>query len=155
RRSPHSMRMAVDFPAPLLPRRPKTSPCSTVKLKSSTAVKAPKRFTRCSTSMTLPMAFLLAADRVVEAGPRLLEERGRRRAVETGSQQAALRVQELGGRDEAFAIAVPRDPDVLARRQESALGHRELGAPRLEVQGARRDVETHLAQQLLELVAGP
>ncbi len=49
---PHSMRMVVVLPAPLLPSRPKTSPGATSKLTSSTDVKAPKRLNRCSTRMT-------------------------------------------------------------------------------------------------------
>jgi hypothetical protein len=45
------IRIAVLLPAPLLPRRPKTSPGWTEKLTSSTATKSPKRFTRWLTSM--------------------------------------------------------------------------------------------------------
>src|SRR5262249_46382157 len=122
RSSAHSMRMAVDFPAPLLPRRPNTSPSSTLKLRSSTAVKAPNRLTRCSTSMTGGMASRLTTDRVVEVRPGLLEVRGRGGAVEPGAERAALRVQELGAGDEAFAITVLRHPHVLLRRHEVALG---------------------------------
>src|SRR5512143_2873140 len=45
-----SIRMSVDLPAPLGPRRPKTSPCSTPKSSPSTARKSPKFFVRWSTS---------------------------------------------------------------------------------------------------------
>src|SRR6266481_16431 len=46
--SPHRMRIVVDFPAPLGPRKPKTSPCATSSETLSTATKSPKRFTRFS-----------------------------------------------------------------------------------------------------------
>ena len=55
------MRMAVDLPAPLLPRSPKTSPAWTEKVRSSTAVKAPKRLTSPSTEMTAVMGLPPAA----------------------------------------------------------------------------------------------
>ena len=48
---PHSMRMVVDLPAPLLPRKPKISPGRTSNDTSSTATKSPKRRVRCETSM--------------------------------------------------------------------------------------------------------
>src|SRR5260370_27791907 len=43
--------MTVVFPLPLGPRKPKISPFSTRKLTSLTAVKLPKRLTRCSAEM--------------------------------------------------------------------------------------------------------
>src|SRR5579863_9840062 len=42
------MRMVVDFPAPFGPRKPKTSPLRTVRLRRSTATKLPNFFTRFS-----------------------------------------------------------------------------------------------------------
>src|SRR6202012_5425034 len=45
-----SMRIKVDLPAPFGPSSPKISPCSTVKLKASTAQKSPKRLVSLSTS---------------------------------------------------------------------------------------------------------
>src|SRR5258708_28034984 len=47
-RTPVSILMTVVFPLPLGPRKPKISPFSTRKLTSLTAVKVPKRLTRCS-----------------------------------------------------------------------------------------------------------
>ena len=38
------MRIAVDFPAPLLPRSPNTSPSPTARSRASTATKTPNRF---------------------------------------------------------------------------------------------------------------
>src|SRR5215217_2666576 len=49
---PASMRMVVDLPAPLGPRKPSTSPRSTVKETSSTAVKPPKRLVKRSISIS-------------------------------------------------------------------------------------------------------
>src|SRR5260370_14366189 len=48
---PVSILMTVVFPLPLGPRKPKISPFSTRKLTSLTAVKFPKRRTRCSAGM--------------------------------------------------------------------------------------------------------
>src|SRR5512140_2680956 len=44
--SPQRIRMVVDFPAPLGPRKPKISPAATSSDTWSTATKSPKRFTR-------------------------------------------------------------------------------------------------------------
>src|SRR5215469_10962853 len=49
--SPVSILMTVVFPLPFGPRKPKISPFSTRKLTSLTAVKLPKRRTRCSAEM--------------------------------------------------------------------------------------------------------
>src|SRR5579871_353426 len=46
RSNPQSMRMVVDFPAPLGPRKPKISPRRTSSVTWSTARKSPKRLTR-------------------------------------------------------------------------------------------------------------
>src|SRR6185295_3235007 len=47
------MRMVVDFPAPLGPRKPTISPRATLKLMSLTAVTPPYVFTRWETSMAV------------------------------------------------------------------------------------------------------
>ena len=47
--SPTMMRMVVDLPAPLGPRKPVTRPVAAVKETSSTAVKPPYCLVRCST----------------------------------------------------------------------------------------------------------
>src|SRR6186997_1677506 len=62
---PQSMRIVVDLPAPLAPRKPKISPASTVRLTPSTAVKAPKRFVRPASSTA---AATLSPHRTVEGG---------------------------------------------------------------------------------------
>jgi hypothetical protein len=53
---PASMRMVVDLPAPLGPRKPTTSPRATVKLTSSTAVKPSKRLVSPSISINAVIA---------------------------------------------------------------------------------------------------
>src|SRR5664279_3757155 len=47
--SPHNIRMVVDLPAPLGPRKPNTSPLRTSRSIWSTATKLPKRLTSFST----------------------------------------------------------------------------------------------------------
>src|SRR5436853_336315 len=54
---PVSILMTVVFPLPLGPRKPKISPFSTRKLTSLTAVKLPKRLTRCSAEMAASAGF--------------------------------------------------------------------------------------------------
>src|SRR4030042_754495 len=53
-RSPQSIRIVVDFPAPLAPRKPKISPFPTRKLTESTATKSPNFLVRPETSMEEP-----------------------------------------------------------------------------------------------------
>src|SRR5208337_382425 len=50
---PHSMRMVVDLPAPLGPRKPKTSPLGISRLSRSTATKSPNRLRRFSITTEL------------------------------------------------------------------------------------------------------
>src|SRR5437879_13862078 len=54
---PVSILMTVVFPLPLGPRKPKISPFSTRKLTSLTAVKLPKRLTRCSAEIAASAGF--------------------------------------------------------------------------------------------------
>src|SRR5258708_31258390 len=49
------MRIVVDLPAPLGPRKPKTSPCATSSETLSTATKSPKRLTRFSRRTAGPL----------------------------------------------------------------------------------------------------
>jgi hypothetical protein len=48
---PQIMRIVVDLPQPLGPRKPNTSPRRTSRSMPSTAVKSPKRLTNCCTTM--------------------------------------------------------------------------------------------------------
>src|SRR3954464_5435086 len=49
---PQMILISVDFPAPLSPRRPSTSPLRRCRLMSRSAVTGPKRFVTCSTRRT-------------------------------------------------------------------------------------------------------
>ena len=51
--------MAVVFPAPFAPRKPKISPSKTLKLMWSTAVKLPKRLVSSLVSITILSLFIL------------------------------------------------------------------------------------------------
>ena len=66
---PVSIRIVVDLPAPLGPRNPRTSPRSTAKLTSSTAVTGPKRFASLS-SLTISCTTALRVPRLEAVGPR-------------------------------------------------------------------------------------
>src|SRR6185503_2212445 len=89
--SPHSMRIVVDLPAPLLPRKPKISPARTSNDTLSTATKAPKRLVRSWTSIAL-IAPLFPQD-PIEA--RFGQAHGREGAgpIELALQQRQLRVE--------------------------------------------------------------
>src|SRR3989304_5299994 len=86
--SPHSMRIVVDLPAPLLPRKPKISPRATSNDTSSTATNAPKRRVRWRTSIAgaVDIDLLLPPDGAREA--RIGEPGARKggRAIEGGPQ---------------------------------------------------------------------
>src|SRR5438477_5335277 len=60
-RRPVSILMTVVFPLPLGPRKPKISPFSTRKLTSLTAVKFPKRLSRCSSEISASVGFFAIA----------------------------------------------------------------------------------------------
>ena len=85
--SPHSMRIVVDLPAPLLPRKPKTSPCRDVERQWSTATKSPKRRVRSATMMAF--IGLSRADRAGQ--PRFGEPRVRDRPACDRARPAAAR----------------------------------------------------------------
>ena len=106
------MRIVVDLPAPLLPRKPKISPFPTSNDTSSTATNAPNLRVRCRTSMAMdtcrdslilsliptrpaslvPVALPLLPHRAIE--PRLGEPgvRPRARAIELGLEDGDVRV---------------------------------------------------------------
>ena len=106
--SPHSMRIVVDLPAPLLPRKPKISPCSTSKDTRSTARKRPNRRVR-SRTVTAGIGPATSPGRgrgaLRPGGPRQ-----RARPIELGREQFLLRVEHLGARHEARLEALRDDP---------------------------------------------
>ena len=97
------MRIVVDLPAPLLPRKPKISPRATSKLTSSTATNSPNRRVRSRTSMAWspPPA---TGHRPIARSSRASARRAfamRPRAIELGLQQRDLRVEHVGARRDA------------------------------------------------------
>ena len=68
RLSVHSMLIVVLFPAPLGPRKPKTSPAATSNETPRTASNAPKRLTRPWTEMAAPGAAPLLAGTIAVTG---------------------------------------------------------------------------------------
>src|SRR5688500_9294949 len=81
--SPHSIRIVVDLPAPLLPRKPKTSPRPTSKLTRSTATNGPKRRVR---SRTWIAAAALSANGPLQARLGQPDRRDGARAIELRPQ---------------------------------------------------------------------
>src|SRR6266487_3666493 len=118
RNNPQSIRIVVDFPAPLLPRNPKISPFLTSNDTSSTATNAPNRRVRCLTSIaidTLSFPFSLfpcplLPDRPIE--PRLGEPRvgARTGQVEFRLKDGDVRVDHVGARHDAGAKPLHHDP---------------------------------------------
>src|SRR5436190_17474769 len=97
---PHSMRMVVDLPAPLLPRKPKISPRATSKLTSSTATNCPKRRVRRRTSMAL------SAKRPLQARLGQPQAGHRAGAIELGLEAGELGVEHIGAGGDAGPVAL-------------------------------------------------
>src|SRR3972149_5415043 len=95
--NPHSMRIVVDLPAPLLPRKPKISPRATSNDTSSTARNGPKRRVRWRTSIAgaVDIDLLLPPDGAREA--RIGEPGARKgaRAIELRLQHGDLDVEHV------------------------------------------------------------
>src|SRR5215471_2353965 len=89
--SPHSIRIVVDLPAPLLPRKPKISPRRTSNDTLSTATNAPKRRVRPRTSIAVSLT-----NGALQAGLRQPHVRDGTRSIELGLQARDLRVQHVG-----------------------------------------------------------
>src|SRR5690349_21399992 len=62
--NPHNMRIAVVFPAPFAPRKPKISPLYTSSVSSFAAIKSPKRLVSLSVCIT---ASILVSQKLYEA----------------------------------------------------------------------------------------
>src|SRR5262245_58634102 len=103
--SPQSMRIVVDFPAPLLPRKPKISPRRTSKLTLSTATNCPNRRERPRTSMALSADASakaeLLSDGALQPGLRQPHIGRGARAVQFRLETRDLRVQHVGRRGHA------------------------------------------------------
>ena len=133
RSRPHSMRMVVDLPAPLLPRNPKISPARTSNETSLTATKLPKRRVRWSDLNRRQRAGAHRRLRSSTQGARearfgQTNARQRARAIELGLQERKLGVEHLDLRDDTCAIALGDDALRFGRRSNAIVGgsHRRL-----------------------------
>src|SRR5579872_2998830 len=137
--SPQSMRIVVDLPAPLLPRKPKFSPRRTSNDTLSTATKPPNRRVRPRTSMALvdaPPKPDSLTDCALKSGLRQSHVRDGARAVQFGPQPRDLRVQHIGrGRDTGAialaddALGVGRGPDFIDRGDDGLAAGVEFERP--------------------------
>src|SRR5262245_41827693 len=151
---PQSMRMVVDFPAPLLPRNPKTSPRATSKLTRSTATNAPKRRVRSRTSIAASCrgeeaeAGLLSANGPLQARLREAHVGDRAGAIELRLQPGGLRIEHFGVRGDARPVPLADDAFGFDRGANLAVGGGDRLAARLKFQRARADLEGHVAVEV-------
>src|SRR3954466_11852758 len=95
---PQSIRIVVDLPAPLLPRKPKISPRRTSKVTWSTATNWPKRRVRPRTSIACAGAAGAAAKGPLQTRLRQAHAGDRARTIELGLQPRDLCVEDVGAR---------------------------------------------------------
>src|SRR4051812_36197628 len=143
---PHSIRMVVDLPAPLLPRKPKISPRSTSKLTSSTATNWPKRRDSPRTSM----AFTLPSYGAVELRLRQADARDRPRAIELGLEPRHLRLQHVGRGGDADPVALADHAFRFDGGAHLVVGGADGGTARIELEDALPDFERDLAIEVLD-----
>src|SRR6185312_3195196 len=142
--SPHNMRIVVDLPAPLLPRKPKISPRRTSKVTLSTATNWPKRRVSPRTSIAAGSAEALGLSANGSLQPRFGEPDvgDGARAIQLRLQARDLRVEDVGGRGDAGAIALADDPlgfgggaDLLVRGAHGLAARVELKRARAHFEG--------------------
>src|SRR6185436_2095297 len=104
--SPHNMRIVVDLPAPLLPRKPKISPRRTSKVTLSTATNWPKRRVSPRTSIAACSGLGLSANGSLQPRFGKPDVGDGARAIQLRLQARDLRVEDIGGRGDAGAIAL-------------------------------------------------
>src|SRR5438094_4706116 len=148
-RRPQSIRIVVDFPAPLLPRKPKISPSRTSNETSLTATKPPKRRVRRRTSMAL---------RFLSKGPRKARfrephVRDRAGAVQVRLKPRHLRLEDVGRRRDAGAIAFADDALRFSRGGALVFGRGDRGAAGVELVPSLADLQRELPVELVEACA--
>src|SRR5688572_22323540 len=124
RSKPQSMRIVVDLPAPLAPRKPKISPCFTVNDRSSTATNDPKRRESPRTSMAsvgsvrTPGTIFLSPQAAFEAGFRQSHAGKGAGPRQFRLEQRDLRDEHVGARGHTgresighYAAGLGRTPD--------------------------------------------
>src|SRR3954468_2766959 len=110
---PQSIRIVVDLPAPLLPRKPKISPRRTAKLTASTARNEPNRRVSPRTSIALASceaAAALSPKRPLQTRLRQTHRRYRSRAIEFGLEARDLGVEDVGAGGDTRAVALVDHP---------------------------------------------
>src|SRR6516165_6694624 len=100
-RSPHSIRMVVDLPAPLLPRNPKISPRATSNDTWSTATKSPKRRVRLRTVIAAVPIGALLSNGALQAGLGQAHVGDGACPIQFGLHPGDLRVEDLRGSRDA------------------------------------------------------
>src|SRR4051812_9279651 len=106
---PHNIRMVVDLPAPLLPRKPKISPRRTSKLTWSTATNWPNRrvSSRTAIAASADNGFgASAANRPLQACFGEANAGQRARTIEFSLQACDLRVEHVGTSRHAGGVAL-------------------------------------------------
>src|SRR5262245_5871915 len=150
RSRPQSMRIVVDLPAPLAPRKPKISPSWTSIVMPSTATKAPKRLVRPDSSTA---AATLPPDRAVEGGGGEAALGEGVLLLEGGPEPSDFGVEAIRERRHARPMAIGGHALVLGGGGERPRGdlHRPAGGGEVEV--ALRDLEAHAPVGVVLLVA--
>src|SRR4051812_15160574 len=151
---PHSMRMVVDLPAPLLPRKPKISPRPTANETLSTATNWPKRRVSPRTSIACgpPCSRSTARVGVARSAPnRALQPcfgepdvGNRARAIELGLQPRDLGLEHVGGGRDARLVAFTDRALGLGGRADFLVGGGDRFPARIEFQRAGANFEGDL-----------
>src|SRR5262249_43538581 len=146
---PHSIRIVVDLPAPLLPRKPKISPRRTSKVSASTATKSPNRRVRPRTTIAAPSTpaapAALLSNGALQPGfgePNVGE---RPRTIELGLQARDLRVEDVGRCGDSSPKAFADDALGLRGGTQSVVGRADRLPARRELQRARPHFIGHVA----------
>src|SRR5262245_2959153 len=146
--SPHSMRIVVDLPAPLLPRKPKISPRRTSNETLSTATNWPKRRVRPRTSIAVAgasarTAAALASNGALQPGLGEADIGGGARPIQFGLQARDLRVEHVGRRRHARAVAFADHALGLRGGAHAVIGRAHRLSAGREFQAAGADLEGH------------
>src|SRR3954468_17936217 len=150
---PHNIRMVVDLPAPLLPRKPKISPRRTSKVTRSTATNWPNRRVSSRTAMAAPADGVFggsAANRPLQACFGETNAGQRARTIEFSLQSRDLRVEHVGARGHAGGVALANDALGLPRGAHFVLGRDECLPRGLQFEAPRAHLEGDLPIEIAE-----
>src|SRR5205085_4714670 len=141
--SPHNIRIVVDFPAPLLPRKPKISPLRTSKLTASTATNCPNRRVRPLTSIAE-----LLSNGSLQSRFRKSDVRDGACAIEFGLESCNRRVDNLGARRDDGLVAFTDNTLGLGRRTDFVVGGCNGLTARVEIERSRAHLERRLTIEI-------